>query len=331
MPSSTQFYLPIIDISAFTAPDDDDDIIKNNKKIQTAKKIHEACRDVGFFYLTGHNVPQEISDQVLNLGNEFFQLDDKEKMKLSIANEDMARGYQKLGENVTRYQKDWHEALDFYKPISSDHYLAKNNLPLRGQNQWPIYPTEFQQVFERYTEYMKELGLKVMSAIALGLGLEENYFEQFLDDSFWVMRVIGYPPLKSAESANRVGISCGEHTGNLDSTKGALQVQTKEGEWINADHIPGTFVVNIGDMLNVWTNNVYQSTLHRVVHKGDNYRVSVPFFYEPNFEAKIEPLQPCLDIDPVKHHEPVIYAERRTLLSGGHYTSMHSTDNDSDH
>ncbi|RHZ83205.1 hypothetical protein Glove_99g375 [Diversispora epigaea] len=321
MPSlSKTFNLPIIDISAFTAPDDDgdDEIIKNRPelKIQTAKKIHEACRDVGFFYLTGHNVPREISDQVLNLGNEFFQLDDKEKMKLSIANEDMARGYQRLGENVTRYQKDWHEALDFYKPISRDHYLAKNNLPLRGQNQWPTYPTEFQQVFERYTEHMKELGSKVMSAIALGLGLEENYFEQFLDDSFWVMRVIGYPPLKSAESTNRVGISCGEHTDygcltflNQDSTKGALQVQTKEGEWINAEHIPGTFVVNIGDMLNVWTNNVYKSTLHRVVHKENNYRVSVPFFYEPNFEAKIEPLQPCLDIDPIKHHEPVIYGE----------------------
>lgn len=89
--SPTSLTLPIIDLSAFTAPGDE--IINNRQelKIKAAKKIHEACRDVGFFYLTGHNVPQEICNQVLKLGNEFFQLDDKEKMKLSIANEDVAR------------------------------------------------------------------------------------------------------------------------------------------------------------------------------------------------------------------------------------------------
>jgi isopenicillin N synthase-like dioxygenase len=128
------------------------------------------------------------------------------------------------------------------------------------------------------------------------------------------MRVIGYPNLTT--NKDRVGISCGEHTDygcltflNQDNTKGALQVQTKDGDWINADPIEGSFVVNIGDMLNVWTNDVYKSTLHRVIHKGDSYRISVPFFYEPNFDAKIEPLEPCLQIDPVKHHEPVMYGE----------------------
>jgi isopenicillin N synthase-like dioxygenase len=93
------------------------------------------------------------------------------------------------------------------------------------------------------------------------------------------MRVIGYPNLTT--NKDRVGISCGEHTDygcltflNQDNTKGALQVQTKDGDWINADPIEGSFVVNIGDMLNVWTNDVYKSTLHRVIHKGDSYRIS---------------------------------------------------------
>lgn len=173
---------------------------------------------------------------------------------------------------------------------------------------------------------MIDLGRKVMSAIALGLGLEENFFVNFLDDSFWVMRVIGYPPLDSSKSKDRVGISCGEHTDygcltflNQDNTKEALQVQTKEGEWIDANPIPGSFIVNIGDMLNVWTNNIYQSTLHRVIHKGNSYRVSVPFFYEPNFEAKIEPLEQCLKTDPVKHHEPVIYGEHLLKKVSGNF------------
>ncbi|CAG8696592.1 9356_t:CDS:10 [Acaulospora morrowiae] len=324
MPSSLT--LPIIDISAFTTSPKNNDKIRRELKIKTAQKIHEACRDVGFFYLTGHNVPQEICEQVLKLANEFFHLEDAEKMKLSILNEDMARGYQRLGENVTKYQKDWHEALDYYKPITRDHYLAKNNLPLRGKNQWPTNPLEFKEVFEKYVNYMINLGEKVMSAIALGLGLEENFFEKFLDDPFWVMRVIGYPPLDSSEGTDRVGVSCGEHTDygcltflNQDNTREALQVQTKEGEWIYANPIPGSFIVNIGDMLNVWTNDVYRSTLHRVIHKGNSYRVSVPFFYEPNFDAKIEPLKRCLEINPVKRYDSVIYGEHLLKKVSGNF------------
>jgi len=80
-----------------------------------------------------------------------------------------------------------------------------------------------------------------------------------------------------------------------DSTIGALEVQSKSGEWINADPIPGNFVVNIGDMIEQWTNGEWKSTLHRVVHKGSQYRVSVPFFFEPNFAAKVKPLRTCVE------------------------------------
>ncbi|CAG8491956.1 15707_t:CDS:2 [Funneliformis caledonium] len=275
MPS--EFNLPVIDISSFTT-----NLNSLAAKRETAKQIHEACRDVGFFYLTGHNVPQEIIDKVLKLGYEFFHLPEEEKIKYSIANEDYARGYQRLGENVTRYQKDWHEALDFYKPIPRVHPLVLKNLPLRGENQWPENPGEFRSVFNEYINLMLRLGAHVMSAIALGLGLEEDFFEKFINESFWVMRVIGYPDLRSVKDKSRVNFSCGEHTDygyveinvTNDNTKGALQVQRKDGTWINADPIQGALVVNIGDMLNVWSNNVYKSTLHRVIHKGDDYRVS---------------------------------------------------------
>jgi isopenicillin N synthase-like dioxygenase len=79
-----------------------------------------------------------------------------------------------------------------------------------------------------------------------------------------------------------------------DETKGALQVRMKNGEWINADPIPGAFVVNIGDMVERWTNGEWKSTLHRVIHRGSDYRVSVPFFFEPNFDAIIRPLDICI-------------------------------------
>ncbi|CAB4404017.1 Clavaminate synthase-like protein [Rhizophagus irregularis] len=319
MPS--KFKLPIIDVSPFTTDSSD-----RAAKLEVAKQIHKACRDVGFFYLTGHNIPQEIMDKTLKLGYEFFHLPDEEKFNYSITKQDNARGYQRLGEGVTKYQKDWNEALDFYKPVPRTHPLALKKLPIGGENQWPEKPSEFRAVFNEYKDYMLRLGDQVMRAIALSLGLEENFFNKFLDDCFWVMRISGYPDLRNASGKDRVGFSLGEHTDyglltflNQDDTKGALQVQTSDGDWINADPLQGAFVVNICDMLNVWTNNIYKSTLHRVVHKGDSYRVTVPFFYEPNYDAKVEPLEACLQIDPVKHHEPIIFGEHLLKKVSGNF------------
>ncbi|CAG8553115.1 19782_t:CDS:2, partial [Racocetra fulgida] len=193
--------IPVIDFSSFT---DSNSVYAESDRQKVARELDIACRDVGFFYLKGHNVPQDICERVLKLGYEFFHLPNEEKDKLSIANEDFAR----LGENVTRYQKDWHEALDYYKPVSPNHPLVIKNLPLRGKNQWPTNPSEFRSVFEQYIEHMNSLGAKVMSAIAIGLGLEHDHFVKFMDDSFWVMRVIGYPPLSNANGVDRVKHSC---------------------------------------------------------------------------------------------------------------------------
>jgi isopenicillin N synthase-like dioxygenase len=134
------------------------------------------------------------------------------------------------------------------------------------------------------------------------------------------MRVFGYPPLQSAKGDN-VGISCGEHTDygcltllNQDETRDALQVLSKSGEWVNANKVDGALVVNIGDMVNIWTNNIYKSTLHRVIHKGSNYRVSIPFFYEPNFDSVISPLPSCVaETGGSPLHKSVMYGDH--LLS----------------
>ncbi|CAG8794368.1 22000_t:CDS:2, partial [Dentiscutata erythropus] len=279
--------LPVIDLSPFT---DSNNFDSEFARQTVARELHFACRDVGFFYLKGHGIPQDTCDHVLKLASE---------------------GYQRLGENVTRYQKDWHEALDYYKPIPRNHPLVVKNLPLRGENQWPTNPSEFRSVFEQYIEHMKSLGAKVMSAIAMGIGLEHDYFAEFIDDSFWVMRVIGYPPLNSANGLDRVKYSCGEHTD-------ALQVKTKEGDWINVDPIPNSFVVNIGDMLNglVSTFGRNEALFYNTIKTHANIYIMdkrIPFFYEPNFDAKIEPLSKCLEVDPISHHEGVVYGEH--LLS----------------
>eukprot|EP00742_Colponemidia_sp_Colp-10_P003205 GILJ01003414.1.p1 GENE.GILJ01003414.1~~GILJ01003414.1.p1 ORF type:complete len:352 (-),score=45.12 GILJ01003414.1:95-1150(-) len=312
--ASTAFTsLPFIDISPFlpenhTVPGNDE------KKKAVAKQLDTACREVGFFYLTGHGVPEEATRKVLDVAREFFQQPREEKEKLSIRNQPgSGRGYQRLGENVTRYQKDWHEAVDLYRELPADHnvirWLSEGSeeeqqrksgmRPLvTDRNQWPNTPAEFKPLMEEYVQTCQRVGGYVMRAMALGLGLEEGFFEDtYLNEGFWVMRVIGYPPLASSEGHDGVGRSCGEHTDygcltlvNQDQTPGALQVMNAAGEWVNANPIPGAFVVNIGDMITIWTNGLYKSTLHRVMNIATNYRVSIPFFYEPNYDSVITPL-----------------------------------------
>ncbi|KAJ3329489.1 hypothetical protein HDU76_007804 [Blyttiomyces sp. JEL0837] len=310
--------LPIIDISAF---------IQNGDlaaKQQVGEEIDKACREFGFFYLKGHGMSGEQMREMREIAREFFAKPKEEKDKISIKKSDFARGYQNLGENVTKYKKDWHEAIDLYAEVTENHPIHKlsDSKCLKGSNLYPEHPTAFKETTLSYVTKCLEIGKATMSAMALGLKLSETFFDTLNNDSFWVMRIIGYPPLPQNEVKNdEVGMSCGEHTDygcltilNQDETTGALQVLTKSGEWINADPVPGAFVINIGDMVNVWTNDIYSSTLHRVIHKKDGYRVSIPFFYEPNFDAVVKPLPGCVqESGGVQKHSEVVYGKH--LLS----------------
>ncbi|KAG8922021.1 hypothetical protein FRC02_012207 [Tulasnella sp. 418] len=181
----------------------------------------------------------------------------------------------------------------------------------------------------------------VMEAMAIGLGMTENEWQELrgvVDNSFWVMRMIGYPPLPN----NYDGFSCGAHKdyGCLtflyaDPTPNALQVfmpgsQTQDtsssltnglpkeegaenGTWISADPIPGCIVCNIGEMWEIWTSGLYRSTLHRVIHRSSNYRVSIPFFFEANFDALVKPL-PAISRLPE--------ADQKRISTDGEYPSV---------
>ncbi|BFZ61313.1 hypothetical protein YB2330_002376 [Saitoella coloradoensis] len=297
LPSS----LPIIDISAWVNPSSH----TSSSCLATSHALDSACRNHGFFYLSNHGL-EHLTPQILHLARQFLtesSVEEKEKLKLRGAGKgggDGARGYQRIGENVTKGKSDFHEALDLYRPWPEP--TEPPYKPLQGPNQWPSHPPSFRETYEDYITQLQTLGRTLLRAMAVGLGEPESTFDTAISESFWVLRCIGYPPLTPSPSSDpEDGISCGEHTdyGCLtflltDDTKGALQVlHAPSGTWITADPIPGCFVVNIGDMFNVWTNGLYASTLHRVIHRGGNYRVSVPFFFEPGWGARIDVLPGC--------------------------------------
>ncbi|KAL2906327.1 hypothetical protein RDABS01_005037 [Bienertia sinuspersici] len=207
-----------------------------------------------------------------------------------------------------------HEAIDCYKELEHGSY-GEMGKPLVGPNLWPSNPRHFKVVMERYIELCTgmgffwvittELSKKIMRGIALALGGSFNELEgNIAGDPFWVMRLIGYPVISMEnnhdEPENDVG--CGAHTDyglltlvNQDENITALQVRNHSGEWIWAPSIPGTFVCNIGDMLKILSNGLYESTLHRVINRSPRYRVSVAYFYEPKYDAVIEPLDICVE------------------------------------
>ncbi|GAA6003119.1 uncharacterized protein JCM10292_002877 [Rhodotorula paludigena] len=327
--------LPVIDISPFLGPlSSSPDSLQARK--DTAARLHDACANTGFFFITGFEsiVSADEMRESLDVARQFFGRPDDEKDKLRIKKGDGARGWQKIGQNVTQYKADWHEGWDAYKPLPPDEEDA--NKLLHGPNQWPDEPSSFRPVLERWIEKMHILGFALMAATAMALGIDVDSdagdwqtIKQWVADPFWVMRTIGYPPLP--EDAE--GISCGAHKdyGNwtlldADATQGALQVflldpagpSTENGErghWINADPLPDSFVVNIGEMVEVYSAGLYKATLHRVVHKSPSYRVSIPFFYEPSFNARIEPLPSALKLreklglPPSSAIKPVIYGD----------------------
>ncbi|KAK6909611.1 hypothetical protein L486_00740 [Kwoniella mangroviensis CBS 10435] len=297
-------YLPPSSLLQHLTPLSSSDLISSREA--TAKKIHAACRDIGFFYLkVDAYLTKEEMKEVLELGREFFHRPRDEKESIGLEKSDGVRGYQKLHQNITKGKVDHHEGLDLYAPSPYTKSTQDNDDPklngigerkfkhLDGPNQWPSQPESFKPKLEQWIEKMKVLGWAVMHAMADGLGMTSEEWDELggmVNDSFWVMRVIGYPPLPNGAD----GISCGEHKDygcltllHADPIPSSLQVLSKSNQWINADPIEGCIIVNIGEMWEIWTGGMYPSTLHRVIHKSPTYRVSIPFFYEPNFNARV--------------------------------------------
>ncbi|KAG6910675.1 hypothetical protein DXG01_008719 [Tephrocybe rancida] len=318
--------LPIVNIAPFLNQDGPDNV---ELRASTAAALHKACVEYGFFYLDlSAYVDPAVPARLAELGKEFFHLPQEQKDIIALKNQDGARGYARLKENVTNGMADNHEGIDFYKPVEN----PDKTRPLWGENQWPTLPRDFKALYEEWIEKMKVLGLIVMEAMAQGLGMTAEEWQGLraqVDDSFWVMRAIGYPPLPP----NSDGFSCGAHKFlYADPTPSALQVfssragaialadpsmvaevGSEKGVWINADPIPGCVVCNIGEMWEIWSNGLYRSTLHQVVHRSSNYRVSIPFFFEPNFDADVKPLAAALRLqdkeDRVEYRKSVIYGD----------------------
>ena len=297
--------IPIVDIAPLVIPDHNTKLIR-----ETGDKIREACRSVGFFYIKNHQIPQSHIDSLISLVHAFFNLSLEEKMKIHINKSDIFRGYTPLGKELTNDKYDWHECVDFGP---SSNISKKNNIKkLVGPNQWPENQNKFKMVLEKHYDLMNSLGKRITQGLSISLGLSKNYFLPFMNKSHSYMRVSNYPPLENKKNIDHgIGshIDYGFLTILLQDNISGLEIKNSDDEWFSAPIIPGTFLINIGHMIQRWTNDYYRATIHRVVSPKDKARCSIPFFFEPNFDTVVEPLEKFCSGDNPARYKPIHFGK----------------------
>lgn len=279
-----------------------------------AGEIGRACRGIGFFYATGHDVPHSLMERVFEQSARFFGAPEGEKRKALFSAKTGNRGYIPMGGEALDPAKpaDVKEAYNIGLELAPDDPDIVSGARFRALNLWPDMP-DFRDAMLTYFDAVWSLGRTLHRAFATELGLEPGFFEGKLDRPLATLRLLHYPERPAAMEEGQLG--AGEHTDygcvTLLATDdaGGLEVRTRDGQWLAAPHIPGAYVCNIGDCLMRWTNDTYVSTPHRVVSPSGRERYSVAFFLDPNPDAVVECLPTCASPDNPAKYPPITGAD----------------------
>jgi len=332
--------VPVVDISSLVSAGTHS---FDDKQVSVAKEIANACKDVGFFYVINHGIPNELLNQVQIQMNHFFALTSEEKTKISIGLSNCHRGYFGLGEeNLETGEEKLEPTYDLKEGFDSGIHVPDPEanpqlagIPNYGPNQWPsaeLLPN-FQPTIESYFSQVFELGLTLLRAFAVSLELPLDYFEKYYKGEvppMPILRLLRYPP--QPENAPSGVMGCGPHSDYgfvtilFQDDVGGLEVFSSDGEWVKAPPIPYSLVVNVGDMMARLTNDLFSATVHRVFNYSNRERFSIPFFFDPEFNTKIDCLASCVDENRPKKYPPVVYGEHLIKILNATYTYRKQSD-----
>ncbi|MCW2627024.1 MAG: cefF [Mycobacterium sp.] len=252
-------------------------------------RLREAAHGSGFFYLVGHGVPQKQFDQVLGLARRFFAQPLDVKNEISQLKSAQFRGYSRLGGELTNGTVDWREQIDIgpERPVIDG---AEGYWRLQGPNLWPAAPVGFRAAFENWDDALSAVGLKLLRHWAVSLGAAEHTFDAaFADLPATLIKVVRYPD--TVETSQGVGAHKDSGVLTLllvEPDSEGLEVELTPGQWIEVPALPGAFIVNVGELLEVATGGYLRATRHRVRaprHGAD--RVSIPYFLNPALDALV--------------------------------------------
>lgn len=307
--------IPLIDFSRFLHG-------SHEERLSTAKAILHGFQTAGFIYLSNHSIASESLSRAFDHSARFFAQTLHDKLSVSWTTPEANRGYSAPGrEKVSQLQTEEEvEKIRSAAPDLKESYEIGREGEEGHPNQWPK-ETKLQSFRGEMLEFFEECRLmhvEVMRAIAVGMGLDQGFFDSFVDIGDNTLRLLHYPAVKAdVFQINPGQVRAGEHSdyGSItllfQDSRGGLQVKSPTGQFVDATPIPGTVVVNAGDLLARWSNDTIKSTIHRVVEppkkEGVEYppRYSIAYFCNPNFRSHIEAIPGTFASEEEKKYEGI--------------------------
>ena len=255
---------------------------------ETVAALDRACTDVGFFYVTNHGVESRLIAEVAAQAARFFARPMAEKLLITV--NPRMRGYLPLnyvslagepGGGVSQQEGFW---IGHERPA-----VAEN--PLDGPNVWPVGVPGLAPAMLAYFSAVEALSEVLLRAFALALGFPRDYFDRLFSAPQSRMKLNHYPPQAAPQDESDIGVVGHSDSGGFtilwQDANGGLEVQSKNGDWVGAPPLADTFVINLGNVMQIWTNGRFSSTPHRVINRSGNDRYSVPLFVNPNYDVPV--------------------------------------------
>jgi isopenicillin N synthase-like dioxygenase len=293
-------------------------------KAKVAEQVGQACRDIGFLVVSGHGISEGLVRRTYETSQAFFALPLVEKAKSDRPALDQVRGYSAVGGEGLSYSLDEPTPPDLKEslsigptdvPANDPYYTSAEAGPHFASNVWPQEPADLKPAWTEYFAAIDGLATDLMRLFALALGLDEHYFDKTVDKNISMLRVLRYPRQLSAPLPGQLRAGAHSDYGSMTILRKepgdiGLEVLNKAGKWTSVPVVEGTFIVNIGDLMQQWTNDKWTSTMHRVVNPPldsdeNRDRLSIVFFHQPNYDAMIECLPTCLAPGEKPKYEPV--------------------------
>jgi len=309
--------LPVIDLEPWFAG-------TPQQRLELCQRVRQVGHEIGFFYVINHGIPAGISDSYLRTLKAFFALSPATRQAIDKQGSAQFRGWEQLGSELTNNQVDYREQIDIGVERSAISDPDPYYMALVGPNQWPPQAEipGFRETVNDYFMRLSEVSRQILRIMSLALGLDENHIERvFGENPSPYLKLIRYPQTRAGGHGVGVHKDSGFLTLLLQDENPGLEAQANDNTWYTVDPVPGSLVVNTGELLQLVTHNYFIATPHRVVNRADCVRYSSAFFYSPDLNTVLDPLPiDAFYIDEVmrseRHRSEGLMASRAEMAAG---------------
>jgi isopenicillin N synthase-like dioxygenase len=281
--------VPVVDLAPAWSGD-------ANARRKLADEIADVCGRVGFFYVKNHGLSDADIAAIFQTSADFHDLPLAAKMEVSMTKNNHAQGYLHgmTKGNEKSLSENLQEAFQIKRPLPDDDPDLLSGKPLHGKIPWPSAMPDLKPRMMAYYDKVNVLGYELLALFELALGLRKDELKQYFKKDMNSLRLLHYPPQKPDEDGVHLGARAHTDTNAFtilaQDNNGGLEIRNLDNEWVAVPPIGGTLVVNVGEVLKVWSDAIFSSTLHRVINRSGRRRYSIPFFMYPSYDALIKPL-----------------------------------------